>query len=145
MNETNQVIAIFIVRVFFGITIFLQGYDKVFRVGMKRVLETFEYPLQGVRHVPRFFVVCGVFYTSFVELIGGMLLIIGLMKHFTLYFIALDLLIAAIGLGIMKPMWDMKHVFPRFVMLVFLLIMPSQWDIISIDHLLAILNVTQKI
>jgi uncharacterized membrane protein YphA (DoxX/SURF4 family) len=140
MNEANQIAAVFIVRIFFGILIFLQGYDKVFRVGVKNVIGTFEYPLQGIHHLPHFLLVCGVMYTSFVELIGGLFLIVGFMKYIVLYFISLDLIIAAVGLGIMKPMWDMKHVFPRFVMLVFLLVLPSQYDVISVDHLISILK-----
>jgi uncharacterized membrane protein YphA (DoxX/SURF4 family) len=141
MNETNQIIAVFIVRVYFGIIIFLQGYDKVFKLGIKNVIGTFEYPLQGVHHLPHFLLVCGVVYTSFVELVGGVFLIAGFATHITLYCIALDLLVAAIGLGIMQPMWDMKHIFPRFLMLIFLLIMPTQLDVLSVDHLLSILNV----
>ncbi len=143
MNETNQIIAVFIVRVFFGMIILLQGYDKVFRVGIKQVIETIQHPLHDIRHIPKFFLAGGVIFTSFVELIGGMLLIIGFLKHLTLYLIALDIIIAAIGLGIMKPMWDMKHVFPRFIMLVFLLIMPSQWDVICVDHVISIISISK--
>ena len=144
MNETNQIIAVLVVRVFLGVIIFMQGYDKVFKLGIKYVVRSFEYPLKNIHHLPDFLLVAGVLFTSFVELIGGFLLIVGLLKHFTLYFMAADFIIAAIGFGIMKPMWDMQHVFPRFILLVFLLIMPSQWDIISLDHLISISNILNK-
>lgn len=141
MNEVNQIVAVFIVRVFFGIVIFLQGYDKVFKLGINQVIKTFEYPLKAIKPLPHAILTAGVLYTSFVELIGGLLLIIGLVKHFTLYFIALDFIVASIGFGIMNPMWDMQHVFPRFLLLVALLIMPSQWDVISADHFITISNI----
>src|SRR6185437_659695 len=41
----RQADAILIVRVFLGILFFLQGYDKVFRIGVKRVVETIHAPL----------------------------------------------------------------------------------------------------
>ena len=141
MNEQNQIIAVLILRVFFGILIFMQGYDKVFRLGINRVVETFEYPLKSIHHLPEFLLVAGVFFTSYVELLGGFFLIIGFMKHFMLYLMGFDLIIAAIGFGIMNPMWDMKHVFPRFMLLIALLIMPSQWDVISLDHVVAIFKI----
>lgn len=144
MNETNQIIAVLVVRIFFGILMFMQGYDKLFRIKIKNVLKTLEYPYQGLRNLPKFFLIAGVYYTTYVEFIGGLFLIFGFLKHYCLYLMAIDLLIATIGFGIVNPLWDMKHVFPRFLMLVVLLIMPSQWDVISVDHFLTILNAINK-
>jgi uncharacterized membrane protein YphA (DoxX/SURF4 family) len=112
---------------------FLQGYDKVFRMGVKQVIETVHNPLSA-KGIPRFFSTLGAYYTSYIELICGAFLIIGFAKYYCLYLLGFDLLFVAIAFGIVEPVWDMKHIFPRFALLMFLLIIPSQWDVISVDH-----------
>ncbi|HTA28097.1 MAG TPA: DoxX family membrane protein [Bacteroidia bacterium] len=123
----------FIARVFLGIVFFLQGYDKVFRIGVKQVIQTVYQPLSA-KGIPKFFSSLGAYFTSYVELICGALLIIGLLKYYCLYLLGFDLLFAAVAFGIVEPVWDMKHIFPRFALLMFLMIIPSQWDVVSVDH-----------
>lgn len=132
--NTNEVNVALLARVFLGITFMLQGYDKVFRVGVKKVIETIHTPLAD-KGIPNTISVIGAYFTSYVELIGGAFLIIGFIKYYCLYFLGLDLLFAAFAMGIVEPMWDMKHIFPRLALLIFLLVIPSQWDIVSVDRM----------
>ncbi len=125
--------AAFISRVFLGFVFFLQGYDKVFRLGVKQVIQTVHEPLSS-KGVPRVFSSVGAYFTSYVELICGAFLIIGFVKYYCLCLLGFDLLFAAIAFGIVEPVWDMKHIFPRLALLIFPLVIPSQWDVISIDH-----------
>ena len=125
--------AAFIARIFLGFAFFLQGYDKVFRLGVKQVIQTVHQPLSS-KGVPKMFSVTGAYFTSYVELICGAFLIIGFVKYYCLYLLGFDLLFAAIAFGIVEPVWDMKHIFPRFVLLLFLLIIPSRWDVLSVDY-----------
>jgi putative oxidoreductase len=127
--------AVFIARVFLGLLFFFQGYDAVFRIKIKYVIEAYENSFAN-KGIPRFLTVCGAWFTSCVELIGGVLLIVGLFENAVLYFLGIDLIIASIAFGIAKPMWDMRYVFPRLALLLFLLVTPSAWHIWSIDHLL---------
>jgi uncharacterized membrane protein YphA (DoxX/SURF4 family) len=129
----REIDAAFIARLFLGFLFFLQGYDKVFRMGVKQVIETVHNPLSA-KGIPRFFSTLGAYYTSYIELICGAFLIIGFAKYYCLYLLGFDLLFVAIAFGIVEPVWDMKHIFPRFALLMFLLIIPSQWDVISVDH-----------
>jgi uncharacterized membrane protein YphA (DoxX/SURF4 family) len=129
----REIDAAFIARVFLGFLFFLQGYDKVFRIGVKQVIETIHTPLSA-KGIPAIFSKTGAYFTSYVELICGALLIIGFVKYYCLYLLGFDLLFAAIAFGIVEPVWDMKHIFPRLVLLIFLLIIPSQWDVISVDY-----------
>lgn len=133
MSYHHETAAVLITRVFLGILFFSQGYDKILKVKIKNVIETFEYSLIS-RHLPKFLLVIIAFFTSYIELIGGFLLIIGFLKYYALYLLGLDLILVAVAFGIVKPMWDMQFVFPRLLLLLILLIMPSQWDIISIDY-----------
>jgi uncharacterized membrane protein YphA (DoxX/SURF4 family) len=131
--ETREVNVVLLVRAFLGILFFLQGYDKVFRVGVKQVIETIHTPLAD-KGVPNAFSAIGAYFTSYIELICGALLIVGFLKYYCLYLLGVDLLFAAFAFGMVEAMWDMKHIFPRLALLIFLLIVPSQWDIVSIDH-----------
>jgi uncharacterized membrane protein YphA (DoxX/SURF4 family) len=131
--HVREMDAAFIARVFLGLLFFLQGYDKVFRIGVKQVIETFQSSLSS-KGMPKSFTVMGVYFTSYIELIGGALLIIGFVKYYCLYLLGFDLLFAAFAFGMIEPVWDMKHIFPRLALLIFLMVIPSQWDVISVDY-----------
>lgn len=131
----REEIATLIVRIFLGTLFLFQGYDKVFNFKIKHVAEIFEKPLSE-RGVPKLFQSLGIRFTSYVEFLGGILLILGFAKYYVLCFLGADLLLASIAFGILVPMWDMQFVFPRLVLLIFLLIAPAEWDIYSLDYLL---------
>lgn len=127
MEEYAEIIASFTARVFLGLLFFFQGYDKVFNIKISGVVRTFEQPYKQTG-LPLFLLYAGVAVTSFIELAGGILLILGLFKYIALYLLAFDLLIATAGLSLINPMWDLKFSFPRLVILIFLLIIPQEWD-----------------
>jgi putative oxidoreductase len=137
--ETREVSVVLLVRIILGIIFFLQGYDKVFRMGVKQVVETIHTPL-AERGIPNTVSIIGAYFTSYTELIFGAMLIAGFIKYYCLYLLGVDLIFAVFAFGIVEPMWDMKHIFPRLALLIFLLVIPSQWDIISIDHLWSIIK-----
>jgi uncharacterized membrane protein YphA (DoxX/SURF4 family) len=130
----HEAVAVFIVRVFLGVLFFFQGYDAVFNIKIKNVINTYQYSFEK-RGVPGFIVVLGVWFTSIVELVGGFSLILGFMEYPSLCALGFDLLIASFAFSINVPMWDMKHVFPRLVLLIFLLVTPVLWHIYSLDNL----------
>ncbi len=130
----HEAVAVFIARVFLGFLFFFQGFDAVFRVKLSGVIATIEPALRN-RGIPKFIIVTGAYFTSFIELLAGLCLIVGLVKSYALYLLGLDLLLASIIFGLIKPMWDMQFVFPRLALLLFLLIVPANWDTLSIDHL----------
>jgi putative oxidoreductase len=76
---------------------------------------------------------CTAYYTSYTELICGFLLIIGLFRKYTLYLLAIDLLIVSFGHGLMEHIWDLQHVMPRAILLIILLLVPQEWDLWHAD------------
>lgn len=136
--------AAFIARLFLGILFFLQGYDKVFRIGVKQVIAAVHGPLSS-KGMPKSFSTFGAYFTSYVELICGGLLIIGFVKYYCLYLLGFDLVFAALAFGIVEPIWDMKHIFPRLALLIFLMIIPSQWDVISVDYAWSLIRFIKSI
>jgi putative oxidoreductase len=130
----HEVSAALLARVFLGMLFLFQGYDKIFRMGVKQVVETIHTPLED-KGVPLFISKVGAYFTSYTEFIFGILLILGFIKYYCLYFLGIDLIFAAFAFGMVEAMWDMKHIFPRLALILFLLVIPSEWDKISIDYI----------
>ncbi len=133
--EYHEIAAVTIARVFLGFLFFFQGYDSIFKIGLTKVQDTFRYGFSS-KPVPRFIVDFATWYTSLSELIGGVLLILGLFEPIALYLLGINLIIAGIGFGMNNPLWDLRNVFPRLVLLLMLLLTPLQWNIWSLDHLI---------
>lgn len=137
--HVREMDAALIARVFLGLLFFLQGYDKVFRIGVKEVIRTIHEPLSS-KGVPPFVSSFGAYFTSYVEFVCGAFLIIGFVKYYCLYLLGFDLLFAAYAFGMVEPVWDMKHIFPRLALWIFLMVMPSQWDVISVDYVWSLIK-----
>jgi uncharacterized membrane protein YphA (DoxX/SURF4 family) len=128
-------IAPFLTRVLLGILFFIQGYDKIFNVKISSVIETIR-PAYRKMKLPVFMIALSAYFTSYVEFTCGLLLIVGLLKYFSLYLLGIDLIIVSFGMSIINSVWNMELVFPRFLLLLFLLIYPAEYDVITLQHLL---------
>ena len=133
--QQHQIAGVFIARVFLGLLFLFQGYDAVFNVKIKNVVRTFEASFANTG-IPKFITVLGSWFTSYAELIGGLLLVLGLFEYCALYLLGINLLLASIAFGINTPMWDTRHVFPRLILLLFLIMVPPSLDVLSLDNLL---------
>lgn len=127
----------FMVRTILGVLFFFQAYDILFRVGMK---ETFETVCDGCRKkgIPDWFSKLSVVFSTYIELIGGLLLIFGLFQPWVLLALGGNLIMVTLGFSFLNGLWDMKHVFPRLVLLVALFLFPAEWDVWTLDNLLQI-------
>ena len=130
-------IAEFLLRVFCGVIFVYQGYDKLFKVKIKGVTEAFQVNIEK-QHIPHFILVLSAAFTSVVEFFGGLLLILGLFKTITLTLQGIDLIIVGIAFSMLEPVWDMRHVFPRLLMVFILLALPHEWEMLSLDYILKI-------
>src|ERR1051326_4742451 len=108
--QYHEEIGTLMARIFLGSLFLFQGYDAIFGVKVSNVMNTVESSFRS-KGVPHLLVLAGVWFTSYIELTGGFLLIIGLFKYIALYLLCIDLLVASIGFGIASAMWDTKHVF----------------------------------
>lgn len=135
MNDYKLQVAELLVRTLAGILFLFQGYDKLFKIKMAGVIDTFTADAEK-NHIPNFLLTLVAYFTSIVEFLGGIMLLMGFCTTFALYALGLDLLLVCMAFTYMKPMWDMKHVFPRFALLIVLLLMPDHYRIFVLDHLL---------
>jgi len=130
-------IAEFLLRAFCGVIFVYQGYDKLFKLKIKGVTEAFQVNAQKQR-IPQFILVLSAAFTSVVEFFGGLFLILGLFKSVALTLLGIDIIIVAIAFSMLEPVWDMRHVFPRLLMIIILLVMPNDWEFFSLDYLLTL-------
>jgi uncharacterized membrane protein YphA (DoxX/SURF4 family) len=134
-EKIMQAAGMFFIRVLLGIIFFMQGFGKVFTIGISHVYDMFFKPFENT-FLPRWLIVFTGYYTAYAELLCGFLLITGLFKKYALYFLAIDLLIVSFGHGLMEPIWDLSHVMPRAVLLAALFLLPTAWDKWNADALI---------
>lgn len=131
----NKTIATLTVRLILGLIFLMQGIGKVFTWGVDNMYKSDMFHGAYKDLLPDFIIKSTAYYTSFVELIGGLFLVLGLRINFTLYALASVLVIVTFGHGLVEPIWDLTHVMYRTILLVTLLLLPKEWDRISIDYL----------
>ena len=125
----------FLIRVFTGIIFLFQGYDKLFSVKLKQVVDTFDDEAEK-KHIPKTLVIISSYYSSIIEFTGGLFLLLGIFKPIVLTLLGIDLLMVAVAFSSLEAMWDMKHVFPRLVLVSIMMILPPHWEFFSLSKLL---------
>lgn len=135
LPEFNTALALFLLRTVTGIVFFFQGYDKIFNVKIVNVVSAFQDQIDKT-YIPNSFLKPFAWITAASELLGGILLIFGLMIDLSLVLLSIDMLLVAFAFSTIKAMWDMQYYFPRFIFLLLLLMLPSEWDVWKLDYFL---------
>ncbi len=128
-------IAILTMRIWLGATLLIQASDKLFSIGIQNVSAAFEFKISTFR-LPHNFYRFLAGFTSFIEFTGGILLILGLFKTIAFSALCVDMLLVSLALSLNKPMWDMGHFFPRFIILLILMLVSMNNDRFSLDWLI---------
>ncbi|MBS1530371.1 MAG: DoxX family protein [Bacteroidetes bacterium] len=129
----RRTVAVFFTRALLGIIFLMQGYGKIFVFTLPKVYGMFFRNFEKTI-LPKWLIWTTAYYTSYVEMICGFLLIIGLFRKWSLYFLAADLLVVSFGHGLLEPIWDLQHVVPRAILLIALLVFPPEWDEWNLDN-----------
>ena len=134
--ELNRTIGMLTLRLLLGFIFLMQGAGKVFKIGVENLynMPFFKDTFEGL--LPDFLVYATAYYTSYVEMIGGFLLVIGFKRDWALYALASVLVIVTFGHGLAEPIWEMSHVMYRAILLIPLLLLPKEWDRFSLDSYL---------
>src|ERR1700743_1890397 len=125
-DKTSRAAAIFFTRALLGVIFMMQGYGKIFTYTVPKVYAMFFKDFEKT-FLPKWLIWGTAYYTSYVELICGFLLIIGLFRKYALLLLCIDLLVVCFGHGLMEPIWDLQHVIPRAILLLVVLIAPAEW------------------
>jgi uncharacterized membrane protein YphA (DoxX/SURF4 family) len=135
LTEHSTDLALLFARLLLGILFFIQGCDKLFGIGFRQVAEEFRMEYLNKSWIPEFSFPLLAGFSSFAEFTGGLLLITGLFIPLGLLLLSLNILIVVIGMGIKEPVWDMRYVFPRIVLLLLLWFTLAAPDTFSLDYL----------
>jgi uncharacterized membrane protein YphA (DoxX/SURF4 family) len=132
-NSNTRAAGILFLRFLLGIIFLMQGYGKVFTIGVNNLYKMFFASYES--SLPKWILLPTAYFTSYIELLGGILLIAGLFKKQALYLLAINLIIVSFGHGLKEPIWDLQHVFPRALLVAALLLLPQEWDRWNMDIL----------
>jgi len=135
-NLSSRAAGILFTRALLGIIFFMQGFGKVFTFTVPIVYDKFFKPFDTT-FLPKWLIWATAYYSSYIELIGGFLLVIGLFRKYSMYLLAINLFVVAFGHGLLEPIWDLSHVTPRAIFLIVLLFAPQEWDRWNADRLIA--------
>jgi uncharacterized membrane protein YphA (DoxX/SURF4 family) len=126
-NLSSRAAGILFTRALLGIIFFMQGFGKVFTYTVPTVYDKFFKPFEST-FLPKWLIWATAYYSSYIELIGGFLLVIGLFRKYSMYLLAINLFVVAFGHGLLEPIWDLSHITPRAILLILLLLAPQEWD-----------------
>ncbi len=141
-ENRNRVIAVLTIRLVLGFIFLMQGYGKVFTMGVENVYSA-DFFLGTYQDIlPNFLIKLTAYFTSYAELIGGLMLVIGWKRDVALYLLASVLVVVTFGHGLASPIWDLSHVSFRLIPLATLLLLPKEWDRYSLDGWLQGWNIT---
>jgi putative oxidoreductase len=126
-------IALLFSRIVLGILFFMQGYDKVFGLGLKKTEKGVEDALHLTK-LPVSLVKTITVISSLIELFGGLMLAVGFLIYPALTFLGIDLLFVVFAMSLRAPLWDMRFVWPRLVLVLALLLLPAASDRFSLDN-----------
>ena len=133
-EPSSRAAGILFTRALLGIIFFMQGFCKVFTFTVATVYDKFFRPFEAT-FLPKWLIWATAYYTSYIELIGGFLLLLGLFRKYTLYLLAIDLFVVSFGHGYLEIIWDLSHVMPRAILLLILFFAPGDWDRWNADAL----------
>lgn len=124
-------------RMILGLLFFFQAYDKIFHIKLSNVyLEVSNGTYE--KGLPRWFVQFSIFISSYIELVGGLLLVAGLLTVPVLFVFLAHMVMLVTAFGYLQGVWDMKHVFPRLALALFLLVIPQDWNRWALDAVLGL-------
>ena len=123
-------------RLVLGFIFLMLGFGKVFTWGVEKVYRMDFFYDTYKDLLPEPVIHATAYYTSYVELVAGFMVVIGFKRDYALYALATVLVIVTFGHGLAEPIWDLSHVMPRTILLVALLLSPSEWDRLSLDCLI---------
>lgn len=134
LREFKTEYAVLIVRVIAGILFAAQGYDKLFRLGLRKTNQVAVEELYPI-HFPVWLVKLITSVTALLEFSCGVLLVLGIFILPSCYILTACLLPITMAMSLREPMWNMQLVWTRLVMLIFLLLMPLSVHKLSLDYL----------
>jgi len=132
-RDVRRAAGVFFLRALLGMVIFLQGYVKIFSWGLGAVYDNIFKPLEAAA-IPLGVLQAMTFVSSYTELVGGLMLLLGLLRQYVYLLLGGLLLLLAFGQGLLSPAWEMDRLYFTGSMLAALLLLPAHWDTWCLDR-----------
>lgn len=129
--------ALLFARLVLGLIFFMAGVYKVFTLTPAGHVQKWFLPFRDT-FLPTWSLWAVGLAIPFVELIAGALLLIGWRVYEALIALGMVLVIVTFGHLLHEPLYALhEHVIPRLALLLFLLVMPREGDVFTLDHFIA--------
>jgi uncharacterized membrane protein YphA (DoxX/SURF4 family) len=136
-SNINRSWAVLFARLVLGLIFFMAGVWKVFQLGPLQHARKYFLPFADT-FLPVWSLWAVGVVIPFIELGGGVLVIIGLRTRDALVALGVVLAIVTFGHLLKEPLYEFHtHVIPRLALLLFVLMIPREDDRFSLDYLLA--------
>lgn len=132
--QWNRPVALLGLRLIIGFLSAQIAMFKLFIDGLGSQMQWFE--AQAAWGFPSWFLWGTNIYCAVVELLGGLMLVLGLGRDIALWAILSVLVIVTFGHGLEGAVWDIEQMIFRLALISLLLLLPAAWDRIRIDTLL---------
>jgi len=131
---SGPTIAVFLARTMLGLVFLMAGWWKVFT--LTPAVHAQQFFIEGFKDswIPEWLLwALGTAIPPF-ELVAGLLLVAGLWTRLTVSLTGLLLLLTTYGHALQQPLFDIDgHTFTRLALILFVLMIPSESDRLSID------------
>jgi uncharacterized membrane protein YphA (DoxX/SURF4 family) len=135
--STSRAWAILFARLVLALIFLMAGVYKVFELTPSGHVRKWFLPYQDT-FLPTWSLWLVGFVIPFVELFAGALLLVGWRIRPALVALGGVLVVVTFGHLLKEPLYPLhEHVIPRLALVLFLLLMPREDDLFSVDHLLA--------
>ncbi len=136
MRKSGLTWAVFFARAVLGLIFFMAGVYKVFQQGPVGHVKQWFLPYSDT-FLPVWALWAVGLTIPFVELIGGAMVLVGWRTRAALLALGSVLVIVTFGHLLKQPLYPFhEHVIPRLALLVFVLAVPPEADLLSLDNLL---------
>ena len=138
LNSTGRTWAIFFARVILGLIFFMAGVWKVFQLGPLQHARRFFVEPYAQTFLPRWSLWATGTTVPIVELVAGAMVLVGWRTRAALFALGAVLVLVTFGHLLLEPLYEFHtHVIPRAALLLFVLVMPTGEDRLSVDSWLA--------
>ena len=135
--HTDRAWALLFARLVLGLIFFMAGVMKVFQLGPLNHARKYFLPFADT-FLPVWSLWAMGVVIPFVELIAGVLVILGLRVRESLVALGFVLAVVTFGHLLKEPLYEFHtHVIPRLALLLFIFLLPRTDDRFSLDHLIA--------
>ena len=132
---TGPNIAAFLARFLIGLIFTMAGYWKVFELGAATHAQKYFVEAFQEYWIPDWLLFPLGWLIPFVELGGGLLLMLGWKTKLSLSALGLLLIITTYGHALRQPLFDIDgHTFTRMALILFVLMLPKNTDCITLEH-----------